>query len=70
MEKKIDVVDLIMDYEGGELSAEKTLELFSELIRSGMAWKLQGSIYGRPAQALIDGGYISKEGKILKSIQD
>ena len=69
MAKKIDVVGLIMDYESGELSADKTLELFGELIRSGMAWQLQGSIYGRPAQALIDGGYISKDGKILKAVE-
>jgi len=67
--EKIDLVGMIMAYENGELEAEKTLELFAELIRTGQAWQLQGSIYGRPASELIKGGYISKEGKILKSIE-
>jgi len=69
MDKKIDVVEMIIAYENGELEAEKTLELFAELIRTGQAWQLQGSIYGRPAKMLIDNGYISKEGKILKTIE-
>ena len=65
--KKLDLVDLIMDYESGELEAEKTLELFGELIRTGQAWQLQG-IYGRQATALIEAGYISKSGEILKTL--
>ena len=66
--KKMDLVGLIMAYESGELEAEKTLELFAELIRTGQAWQLQGSIYGRPARQLIDNGYISEQGKILKHV--
>jgi hypothetical protein len=54
--KKMDVVGLIMEYECGELSEEKTIELFQELITSGLAWKLQGH-YGRTAAALIENGY-------------
>ena len=69
MGKKMGIVDMIIAYEGGELEAEKTLELFAELIRSGQAWSLQGC-YGRTAHSLIEGGYISKEGKILKSIEN
>ena len=61
-------VDMIIDYESGELKAEDTLKLFAELIRTGQAWQLQGSIYGRPAEQLIEQGYISKEGKILKEL--
>jgi hypothetical protein len=41
------------------------VELFSELIKNGMAWTLQGN-YGRTAKALIDAGYLNKEGDILK----
>jgi len=66
--KKMDLVGMIIAYETGELSAEKTLELFAELIRTGQAYSLQGC-YGRTATALIDGGYISKEGKILKTAE-
>ena len=60
-------VDKIMAYEGGELPEGEILELFSELIKNGMAWSLQGT-YGRTAQALIKSGYISATGEILKEI--
>ena len=45
-----------MAFESGELDEESILELFQELIDSGLAWQLQGS-YGRIAQNLIDAGY-------------
>jgi hypothetical protein len=59
-------VSALMDYEDGQLDARTTLKLFSQLISSGLAWKLQGSVYGRPAARLIELGYIDKEGNILK----
>lgn len=62
------LVDKIMDYETGELKAGDTLELFADLVRTGKVWSLQGS-YGRTASGLIEGGYISKSGKILKNIK-
>jgi hypothetical protein len=65
----MDLMDMIMAYEVGTLEADKTLELFAELIKTGQAWQLQGSIYGRPARRLIDEGYISDKGKILKSLE-
>ena len=46
----------IIAYEQGELDEEGIIDLFQELITSGMAWKLQGS-YGRTAKALINAGY-------------
>ena len=61
--KRNEKINMILDYESGELPAEDTLKLFAELIRTGQAWSLQGN-YGRTAQGLIEGGYISKEGKI------
>ena len=51
-------VGLMMSFECGELSEEKTLELFQGLVNSGLAWKLQGS-YGRTARALLDAGLIN-----------
>lgn len=47
----------IIEYESGELSDEETVELFSMLIKNGMAWTLQGS-YGRTATAFIDAGIL------------
>jgi hypothetical protein len=68
-EKKFDEVGYIIEYESGELSAEKTLELFSELVKNGHAWSLQGS-YGRMAQALIDRGFLDRQGNILRHISE
>lgn len=60
----VDVLGLIMDYEGDGLSGPDTLKLFSTLIRTGQAWQLQGH-YGRTAKALIEGGHLSPSGEIL-----
>jgi len=57
------MVDKIMAYESGELDNKGILELFSELIRTGNAWSLQGA-YGRTAKNLIDNNLINNEGII------
>jgi hypothetical protein len=57
-------IDQIRAYENGELDPDGVLELFAELIKSGMAWTLQGH-YGRTAQSMIEAGHISREGEIL-----
>ena len=70
MAKKItkgNLVDYIMSYEDGSLDTEGTLQLFSYLIKTGQAWSLQGSIYGRPAKSLIDKGIISQKGVINRN---
>lgn len=59
----------ILEFEAGELSEEDTLELFSELVRTGRAWTLQGS-YGRAAASLIENGYLSPNGEILKQADE
>ena len=61
----MDTVTYIIEYESGQLSDKKTLELFGELIKSGQAWRLQGH-YGRTASALIQDGLISKTGQITE----
>jgi hypothetical protein len=63
-----DEVGQIMAYEQGDLDTPAILNLFSELIKNGHAWSLQGS-YGRTAKALIDNGYLSQEGEILKGLE-
>jgi len=64
---KFNEIDYIIAYEQGELRGEQVLKLFSYLIKTGKAWSLQGA-YGRMAGALIDRGYISKQGRILKAV--
>lgn len=68
MKNTMSLVDKIIAYETGELSGEKTLELFAELIKTGQAWTLQGH-YGRTAHVLIEQGFIDKQGNILKEIE-
>jgi hypothetical protein len=50
------VINQVIAYEQGELDEDGIIDLFQELITSGMAWQMQGS-YGRTAKALIDAGY-------------
>jgi hypothetical protein len=57
------LVYYIIAYEEGELDANKVLELFAYLVKTGLAWKLQGH-YGRTAAALIEQGIITKGGEI------
>jgi len=50
-------VDRLIDYETGRLTDEEIVDLFQELVDTGLAWELQGS-YGRTAKALIDAGLL------------
>lgn len=61
----MDLQDLIIDYENNDLNLTQEILLFSELVKSGKAWSLQGH-YGRMAEAMIELEFIDKDGKILK----
>lgn len=50
------VVDLIIAYESGELTEIELINLFQDLITSGLAGQLQGS-YGRMAMDLVNSGW-------------
>jgi hypothetical protein len=59
-------ISKIIAYENGELDAAETLTLFADLIKTGLAWQLQGSVYGRPAANLIEQGLITPQGQITE----
>jgi hypothetical protein len=52
----MDQVDKIIAFEQGDLDEDGIIQLFQELIDSGLVWQLQGS-YGRMARNLIEAGY-------------
>lgn len=51
----MDLASKIIAFEHGELDEIDTIDLFQELIDTGLAWSLQGS-YGRTASRMIDAG--------------
>jgi hypothetical protein len=59
-----DIVGRMMAFEDGDLTNDEALELFSELVKNGMAWELQGA-YGRTAGDLIARGVLAEDGEIL-----
>jgi len=62
---EIDLTDLIIDYENGDLNLTQEILLFAKLVETGKAWRLQGH-YGRIATEMIDLEFISKDGKVLR----
>tara|TARA_B100000686_G_C16776266_1_gene968706 strand:+ start:1956 stop:2132 length:177 start_codon:yes stop_codon:yes gene_type:complete len=52
------IVEQISDYEEGRLTQAEVVELFQQLLDTGVVWTLQGS-YGRMAIRLIEQGLIS-----------
>ncbi len=64
---KTEFVDKIIEYESDEMSDSDTVKFFSELVKSGMVWKLQGH-YGRVASAMINNGILDKKGNINKKL--
>lgn len=59
--KPYDQLGAIIAYEQGDLDQEATIDLFQNLVDTGLAWQLQGS-YGRTAHQLISEGYITTPG--------
>ena len=61
--EQIDRVGLMMAFEDGTISEKEFFNLFSDLIKTGLVWQLQG-FYGRTAKRLINEGYINNVGEI------
>lgn len=57
------IVDKIIAYESGDMTPAEMVYFFSDLVRSGMAWSLQGH-YGRTASSLIEAGILFNDGDI------
>jgi len=52
------LTERIVEYENGQLDQQQTIQLFQELVDSGMIMKLQGH-YGRLAFQLMEAGLIT-----------
>lgn len=63
----MDATDACITIEQGDAGPEKIMEAWAYLIRTGIVWQLQG-FYGRGAEHLIEAGWISPEGEILKNL--
>lgn len=59
----MDIIDKIIAYESGMLDGAEMVYMFSELVKNGSAWSLQGH-YGRMASRLIEVGILTKDGDI------
>lgn len=51
------MLEMMMAYESGDLNMEQTVELFQNLVDSGLIFSLQGH-YMRVAKELVDAGQI------------
>jgi hypothetical protein len=63
-DKMTDFVGKIMDFESGNMDDKEFIDFFAELVKTGMAWSLQGT-YGRTAAGLIEAEYIDQDGNVL-----
>ena len=52
-----ELLNLMMDWEAGNITEEDEIHLFQHLVDTRLAWSLQG-MYGRHAAALIHAGLI------------
>lgn len=57
-------VNKLIAFENGELSYEDSLAFVASLVKTGLAWQLQG-FYGREAADFIAAGLISEDGEVL-----
>lgn len=63
------LTDKIIAWESGKMTPAQEQKFFAQLIKSDLAWHLQG-IYGRTAMDYIEAGLIDKNGKIKKKVDE
>lgn len=61
----MDLTSKLIDFEAGNMEPDEVLELFAHLVKTGLAWELQG-MYGRIAKQMLRDGWINKEGNVLE----
>ena len=59
-----DIRDKIISYEAGAIYGWEVLDLYADLIKTGMILNLQGT-YQREARHLIEEGIIDQNGNII-----
>jgi hypothetical protein len=55
----MDTIARIIEYEQGELNDDEVIELFTDLLNSGLVYSLQGH-YQRQCQLLLAAGLIQR----------
>ena len=58
-----DIINKIISYEAGDIHGWEVLDLYADLIKTGMILNLQGT-YQREARHLIEEGIIDQNGHI------
>lgn len=61
--KEYDLTGNIIKFESEDMNLSETLTLFSHLIKTGLAWKLQG-FYGRTARSFIEADILNMQGDL------
>ena len=59
----------LIEYETGEMNEVDVINFFAHLIRTKLAWKLQGH-YGRTASSFIQDGLIDEFGNLTEKTID
>jgi len=57
-----DIIMRMTEYEQGTLSKEDTLDLFADLLNTGVLWQIKANAeYGRKASYLIESGLLDSQ---------
>jgi len=64
MRQTKDFLDQIMEYESGKLNDKGIIEMFSNMVKDGTVWLLNGG-YCRTAEVFIFNKILDKQGNIL-----
>ena len=60
------IAKAVIAYEAGELSGWERIQLFADLISTGLIQTMANPHYQREAAELISAGYINADGQVIK----